>query len=72
MEQVMTNVRIYQTVELPVFALGVALTFAFPGRDFLYAAGIGCIAQGAFMLVLDLLAEHLGATYLKSLRSLGS
>jgi hypothetical protein len=70
MEKVMANFRVYKIIELCIFALGVALTFAFPNRDFVYAAGIGCIAQGAFMLVLDLFAEHRGAAYLEAVRSL--
>jgi hypothetical protein len=70
METVMANFRIYKAVELVVFALGVVLTFLFPHRDFLYSMGIGCIAQAALMLVLDLFAEHRGAAYLAMLRSL--
>lgn len=70
MEKVMANFRIYKLVEIAIFALGVGLTFAFPGRDFVYSVGIGCVAQGAFMLVLDLFAEHRGAAYLEALRAL--
>jgi hypothetical protein len=67
MEKVMANFRTYKMIELGIFALGVALTYLFPHRDSLYAAGIGCIAQAAFMLVLDLFAEHRGAGYLAAL-----
>ena len=70
MERVMANFRIYKIVELCIFAFGVTLTLLFPHQDFVYSAGIGCIAQGAFMLVLDLFAEHRGAAYLAMLRSL--
>jgi hypothetical protein len=70
MEKVMANFRIYKVIELLVLALGVALTFAFSDRDFVYSAGIGCIAQGAFMLVLDLFAEHRGEAYLSAVRAL--
>ena len=52
--------------------LGIALTFAFAQREFVFAAGVGCIAQGAFMLVLDLFAEHRGVAYLRLLRGLSS
>lgn len=72
MEVVMKNFRIYKFVELCVFAVGVALTFAFAQKNFAYSAGIGCIAQGAFMLVLDLFAEHRGESYLQALRSLSA
>jgi hypothetical protein len=72
MQQVMTNFRIYKAVELLIFALGVALTFLYPHRELVYSAGIGCIAQAAFMLVLDLLAEHRGAAYLAMIRSISS
>jgi hypothetical protein len=70
MEKVMTNFRLYKMVEICIFVLGVGLTFLFPHRDLLFAAGIGCVAQGAFMLVLDLFAEHRGAVYLAAVRAL--
>jgi hypothetical protein len=69
MERVMANFRLYKVIELCVLSLGVALTFLFPHRELPYSAGIGCIAQGAFMLVLDLFAEHRGAEYVTLLRS---
>jgi hypothetical protein len=72
MEKVMSNFRIYKAVELLVFVLGVALTFAMSRNNFAYSAGIGCIAQASFMLVLDLFAEHRGAEYLAALRALSS
>ena len=72
MEKVMANFRVYKMVEICVFVLGVALTFAFANREFVFSAGIGCIAQGAFMLVLDLFAEHRGEAYLSALRALST
>lgn len=70
METVMRNFSVYKIIELAIFALGVALTYAGRDRATLYAAGIGCVAQGAVMLLCDLFAEHRGAAYLALLRQL--
>lgn len=68
MKKVLTSFRTYKLVELAIFALGVALTFAFAKRPMVYSAGIGCIAQAAVMLVCDLFAEHRGQAYLDAVR----
>jgi hypothetical protein len=68
MHGVMANFKIYKLVELCIFALGVLLTYAFAHREFVYSIGIGCVAQGAFMLVLDLFAEHRGDAYMHALK----
>lgn len=70
MEKVMANFRVYKAIEISVVALGIALALLFRRRDFVFAAGIGCIVQGAFMLVLDLFAEHRGEAYLAAVRAL--
>ena len=70
MTKVMNNFRVYKYAEIAILALGVALALFFPHREKLYAAGIGCIAQGAFMLIADLFAEHRGQQYLDAVGKL--
>ena len=64
MNQVMANFRAYKAIEIAVLLVGITLALAFPHRPGLYAAGIGCIIQGALMLVLDLFAEQRGRAYI--------
>jgi hypothetical protein len=70
MERVMSSFRAYKALEVLLLAAGVALTLLFPHRQALLAAGIGLILQPAFMLVLDLFAEHRGRAYLEALSRL--
>lgn len=72
MQTVMTNFRVYKTVEIAVLVLGIALVLLFPQRERLYSAGIGCIGQAALMLVFDLFAEHRGREYLDAVGKLSS
>jgi hypothetical protein len=71
MEKVMAGFRTYKVVEIAIFALGVALSYAFARRPMAYSAGIGCILQASAMLVADLFAEHRGQAYLDAVRALG-
>ncbi|MGH8528309.1 MAG: hypothetical protein ACRETN_00485 [Nevskiales bacterium] len=70
MEQVMRSFSLLKIVELLVFAGGVAATYLFRRSDFIFAAGIGCIAQAAFLLMFDLFAERRAAEYLEALRAM--
>jgi len=70
MDRVMTGFRNYKAIEVALLAAGIALTFLFPQRQSLYAAGVGLVLQPAFMLVLDLFAEHRGRAYLDALSRL--
>lgn len=70
MEKAMRGFQVYKAIEIAVLAAGIALALLAPHRPALYAAGIGCIAQGALMLVLDLFAEARGREYLAALRAL--
>lgn len=62
--------RWYKAVEIVVLLGGVALTYAFAGRMSWYGVGVGCIAQGALMLVFDLIAEHRADVYIEHIRRL--
>jgi hypothetical protein len=70
MEKVMAGFRAYKAVEVAIIALGVALALLFPYGSALHAAGAGCLAQGALMLVLDLFAEGRAHAYLAALARL--
>ena len=72
MEKVMAGFRTYKAVEVALLAAGIALALLFPGRQALLAAGVGLIIQPAFMLVLDLFAEHRGRAYLAALARLAT
>jgi hypothetical protein len=70
MEAVMRNFTVFKGIELLVLLAGLTLTMALRRNELAYFAGVGCVAQGALMLVLDLLAEHRGQVYLDALRAL--
>jgi len=65
MSSVQRNFRLYRMGEIAVLLAGIALTYTLRARLDWYAVGIGCIAQGALMLVFDLVAEHRAATYVE-------
>ena len=65
MKVVVRNFRIYRWVELAVIALGLVLVWRYADRPTWYAAGVGCIAEGAVTLVLDLFAEARADRYLR-------
>lgn len=70
MEGVRRGFTLYKALEIAVLLAGIGLTLAFRGRVALYAVGIGCIAQGALMLVFDLVAEHRADVYVEHIRRL--
>ena len=70
MNKVMRSFHLYKVVEIAILAAGIVMTFAFRSRDGLYAAGIGCILQGALMLVFDLFAEHRAQVYIDHIQRL--
>ena len=70
MARVMASFRRYKAAEVALLAAGIALTYAFPRREGWYAAGVGLVAQAAFMLVLDLFAEHRARLYLDAILAL--
>jgi len=70
MERVARDFRIYKTLEIAVLLGGLVLTYALRSRIDWYAVGVGCIAQGALMLVFDLVAEHRADVYVEHIRRL--
>jgi hypothetical protein len=70
MEAVMRGFALYKVIELALFAVGVALTYAFRQKETLYAVGVGLVVQSSLMLVADLFAEKRGDTYLAQVRAL--
>ncbi|MEI6226227.1 MAG: hypothetical protein WCS72_15900 [Deltaproteobacteria bacterium] len=70
MARVMWSFRLYEGIELLLFAGGVALTAFFPGRQSIYAIGVGLLIQASFMLVLDLFAAQRGRVYVDAVARL--
>lgn len=69
MERVQRNFRIFKVVEIVLILAGILLTYLYRGNIALYSVGIGLIAQGAAMLVFDLLAERRADLYVEVLRN---
>jgi hypothetical protein len=72
MEVVMRGFALYKVIELVLFAVGVALTYAFRQRETLYAVGVGLVVQSSLMLVADLFAERRGDVYLEQVRAMSA
>lgn len=72
MAAVQTNFRLYKAIEVAVLLGGIALTYALRSKMSWYSIGIGCIAQGALMLVFDLIAEHRAGVYVEHIQRLVS
>ena len=70
MDKVMASFRIIEIVEVIVIVAGLVLVLFRRRGSRLRAAGIGCMAQGSIMLVLDLFAEAHGRDYLTALARL--
>jgi hypothetical protein len=70
MARVMWSFRLYGGIELLLIAGGVALTAFFPGRQALYAIGVGLLVQASLMLVLDLFAAQRGRVYVEAVARL--
>jgi hypothetical protein len=72
MSRVMSSFLLYEVVELVLIAAGVALTALHPGRQPLYAIGVGLLIQASFMLVLDLFAAQRGRAYVEAVARLAT
>jgi len=70
MARVLWAFRLYGGIELLLIAGGVALTAFFPGRQSLYAIGVGLLIQASLMLVLDLFAAQRGRVYVDAVARL--
>jgi hypothetical protein len=71
MSRVMWSFQVYGLIELLLIAAGVALAALQPGRQSLYAIGVGLVIQASLMLVLDLFAAQRGRAYLEAIARLG-
>jgi hypothetical protein len=69
MATVMRNFNYYKALEIGLLAAGVILVLVWPGKQTLYAVGIGLIIQSALMLTLDLFAEQRGREYIAALQT---
>jgi hypothetical protein len=69
MQTVMTNFKIYKTIEIVLLVFALALIAFLPKSDAAVAIGLGLLVQAAFTLALDLFAEARGEAYLAALRA---
>ncbi len=67
MRRVIAGFRLYQTIEIALLALGLALTFGLRARPALHALGIGLVVQSSVMILLDRLAQRRAARYAAAL-----
>jgi hypothetical protein len=67
MQTVMTNFKIYKTIEIVLLVFALALIAFLPKSDAAVGIGLGLLVQAAFTLALDLFAEARGEAYLAAL-----
>jgi hypothetical protein len=72
MERVIAGFRAYRGIELVLLAAGAGLLLAFAYPSLSHGAGVGLVAQGALLLVLDAFAAGRGQAYLAALRQLSA
>ncbi len=70
MAPVMRNFAVLLVVEVVILAAGLVLAYLAGRSDFLFALGVGCVAQAGFMLVFDLFAVRRAGKYVELLRAL--
>ena len=70
MERVHRSFLMAQIFEVVLLAAGIALAYLYRDRQFGFALGVGLIAQSAFLLVFDLIADRRAAHYLSYLKQL--
>ena len=68
MATVMQNFHIYEAIEIALVVVGAALAVFMRNRSSLAAIGVGCLIQGAVMLVFDGFAESRGLTYIEAMQ----
>jgi len=68
MAKVMQNFQIYKAIEIAFVVVGATLAVFMRNRSSLAAIGVGCLIQGAVMLVFDGFAESRGHTYIEAMR----
>jgi NADH:ubiquinone oxidoreductase subunit K len=67
MQTVMTNFKIYKTIEIVLLVFALALIAFVSKSDAAVGIGLGLLVQAAFTLALDLFAEARGEAYLAAL-----
>jgi hypothetical protein len=72
MGTVMRNFSIILAVEVVMIAGGLVLAYVAGRNDFLFALGVGFVAQASLLLVFDLFATRRGTVYVDALRALTS
>ena len=72
MAPVMRTFAIVLVGEIVVLTGGLVLTYTAGRSDFLYALGVGLVAQAGLLLVFDLFAVRRAAHYVELLRALGT
>ncbi len=70
LEKTLLGFRIFKICWLLLIAAGVFLAYRSPAESPRLAMGIGLIAQGAAMLVLDLFAESRAQIYVEAIRKM--
>ena len=72
MQTVMTNFKLYKTVELALLVVGACLIAFLSQWDAATGIGIGLVVQAGFTLALDLFAEARGEVYLGALAGIAA
>ena len=67
MQTVMTNFKIYKTIEIVLLVFALALIAFVSKSDAAVGIGLGLLVQAAFTRALDLFAEARGEAYLAAL-----
>ncbi|MEW6005927.1 MAG: hypothetical protein AB1695_11495 [Stygiobacter sp.] len=70
MTTVMKNFAIYKWIEIALILVGIIMLFFFQPTTIWKGIGLGLFIQASFMLLLDLIAESRGKTYLEYLQTL--
>jgi hypothetical protein len=71
MQRVRRSFLAAQIFEMTLLVAGVAVAYLYRNHEFGFAFGVGLIAQSAFLLLFDLIADRRAAHYLLYLRQLG-
>jgi hypothetical protein len=70
MHTVMKNFTLYKYIEVAFIIGGVLLILLLRRNEFWLGAGMGLLAQGSIMLLLDIFAERRAETYIAFLQTL--
>lgn len=70
MHAVMKNFTLYKYIEVAFIIGGVLLILLLRRNEFWLGAGMGLLAQGSIMLLLDIVAERRAETYISFLQTL--